>query len=158
CVRGSRLRESYVAMDCLRGPPRPGAERHPANCRNYLAAFAIPFVWVISPQVQERGAHLIIATAPRIADDSVDPKVKNFHWGDLTRGLFEARDRNADNCVLLDRDGFVTEGPGFNVFAVTQGAVATPDRGSLEGVTRLSVGELCQELGIPFSVRAIPAA
>src|SRR5215471_19061611 len=157
CVRRPGLREAYVAMDCLRGTPRPAADRHPANCRNYLAAFAIPFVWVMSPQMQARGAHLIIATPPRIADDSVDPKVKNFHWGDLTRGLFEAQDRGADNCVLLDRDGTVTEGPGFNVFAVTDGSVVTPDRGSLEGITRLSVQELCAELGIPFAIRALPA-
>ncbi len=113
---------------------------------------------MVSPEVQERGAHLIVAKTPRIADDFVDPKVKNFHWGDLTRGLFEAHDQGADNCVLLDREGFVTEGPGFNVFAVTNGAVSTPDRGSLEGITRLSVQELCKELGLPFAIRPLPAA
>ena len=158
CVRRAGLREAYVAMDCLRGTPRPGLPRIPANCRNYLAAFAIPWVWVMSPEMQARGAHLIVATTPRIADDSVDPRVKNFHWGDLTRGLFEAQDRGADNCVLLDRDGFVTEGPGFNVFTVTDGAVATPDRGALEGITQRSVMELCAELGIPLAVRPVPAA
>lgn len=158
CVRRSGLREAYVAMDCLRGRPKPDLPRHPLNCRNYLAAFAIPWVWVVSPEVQERGAHLIVAKTPRIADEFVDPKVKNFHWGDLTRGLFEAHDQGADNCVLLDRDGFVTEGPGFNVFAVTNGAVTTPDRGSLEGITRLSVQELCKELGLPFAIRPLPAA
>jgi branched-chain amino acid aminotransferase len=158
CVRRTGLREAYVAMDCLRGRPKPDLPRHPINCRNYIAAFAIPWVWVMPTDMQERGAHLIIAKTPRIADASVDPKVKNFHWGDLTRGLFEAYDQGADNCVLLDRDGFVTEGPGYNVFAVTGGAVVTSDRGSLEGVTRLSVGELCAELGMPFAVRPIPAA
>src|SRR6266404_842354 len=158
CFRRSGLREAYVAMDCLRGVPKPGLPRHPINCRNYLAAFAIPWVWVVSPEVQARGAHLIVAKTPRIADESVDPKVKNFHWGDLTRGLFEAADQGADNCVLLDRDGFVTEGPGFNVFAVTGGAVVSPDRGALEGITRLSVIELCDELGIPCAVRPLPAA
>jgi branched-chain amino acid aminotransferase len=158
CVRRSGLREAYVAMDCLRGRPKPDLPRHPANCRNYLAAFAIPWVWVVSPEVQQRGAHLIIAKTPRIADESVDPKVKNFHWGDLTRGLFEAYDKGADNCVLLDRDGFVTEGPGYNVFTVTDGAVATSDRGSLEGITRLSVQELCGGLGIDFAIRPLPAS
>jgi branched-chain amino acid aminotransferase len=158
CVRRSGLREAYVAMDCLRGGPKPGLPRHPVNCRNYIAAFAIPWVWVMSQEMQARGAHLIVAKTPRIADDSVDPTVKNFHWGDLTRGLFEAHDRGADNCVLLDRDGFVTEGPGFNVFAVTNGAVATPDRGALEGITRLSVVELCADLGIPCAVRPLTAA
>jgi branched-subunit amino acid aminotransferase/4-amino-4-deoxychorismate lyase len=157
CVRRSGLREAYVAMDCLRGSLKPGLPRHPVNCRNYLAAFAIPWVWVMPPEIQERGAHLIVAKTPRIPDASVDPKVKNFHWGDLTRGLFEAYDRGADNCVLLDRDGFVTEGPGYNVFTVTDGNVATPDRGALEGITRLSVQEICAELGLNFAVRPLPA-
>ncbi len=158
CVRRTGLREAYVAMDCLRGRPKPDLPRHPANCRNYLAAFAIPWVWVMSEEVQARGAHLIVAKTPRIADESVDPRVKNFHWGDLTRGLFEAADRGADNCVLLDRDGFVTEGPGFNVFAVTDGAVVTSNHGALEGITRLSVQELCGDLGMPFEIRPLPAA
>lgn len=156
CVRRSGLREAYVAMDCLRGRPKPDLPRHPLNCRNYIAAFAIPWVWVMSEEMQARGAHLIVAKTPRIADESVDPTVKNFHWGDLTRGLFEASDQGADNCVLTDGKGFVTEGPGFNVFAVTNGAVATSDHGALEGITRLSVQELCRDLGMPFAIRPLP--
>ncbi len=158
CVRRTGLREAYVAMDCLRGVPKPGLPRHPANCRNYLAAFAMPWVWVMPPEVQARGAHLITAKTPRIADDSVDPRVKNFHWGDLTRGLFEALDQGVDTCILLDREGFVTEGPGFNVFAVSDRSVVTPDRGALEGITRLSVIELCDELDIDCAIRPLPAA
>ena len=158
CVRRTGLKEAYVSMECLRGMPKPGLRRHPANCRNYIVAFAIPWVWVFTPEVQERGAHLIVAKTPRIAEESVDPKVKNFHWGDFTRGLFEALDQGADNCILPDQHGFVTEGPGFNVFSVTNGAVATSDHGALEGITRLSVQELCQELGIPFAIRKLPVA
>lgn len=75
--------------------------------------------------------------------------MKNYHWGDLVQALFEAEAAGADNAVLLDRDGHVTEGPGFNVFAVRDGAVYTPDRGALEGVTRLTVIEICRELGLP---------
>jgi branched-chain amino acid aminotransferase len=157
CVRRSGLREAYVAMDCLRGKLIPGKPRHPLNCRNYLVIYAAPWVWVISPEVQARGAHLIVAKTPRIPEASVDPKVKNFHWGDLTRGLFEAHDRGADTCVLLDQEGYVTEGPGFNVFAVIDGAVVTPDRGALEGITRLSVMELCETFGIKSAIRPITA-
>ncbi|GBQ33178.1 branched-chain amino acid--2-keto-4-methylthiobutyrate aminotransferase [Gluconacetobacter azotocaptans] len=157
CVRLSGLRNAYVAMDCLRGRPLPGQRFHPASCRNYIAAFAIPWVWVISPEVQARGAHLIIASPLRIPDRSVDPTVKNFHWGDLTQGLFEAGDRGADTCVLLDADGHVTEGAGFNVFAVIGGAVVTPDRGALEGITRASVAELCGDLGLEYCERPVTA-
>ncbi|WP_284946402.1 aminotransferase class IV [Acidisoma cladoniae] len=157
-VRLSGLREAYVAMDCLRGRPKPGLKPHPANCRNRLTAYAIPWVWVVSPEVQARGAHLIVAQTPRIPEESIDPRVKNFHWGDLTRALFEAHDAGADNAVLLDAAGLVTEGPGFNVFAVRNGTVITPDRGGLEGITRRSVIELCDELGLPCEVRPLPVA
>jgi branched-chain amino acid aminotransferase len=155
CVRRSGLRSAYVAMDCLRGRPQANLPRHPANCRNYLATFAIPWVWVISEEVQARGAHLIVAEAKRIPAESLDPRVKNFHWADLTRGSFEALDRGADTCVLLDSNGFVTEGPGFNVFAVINDTVVTPDRGVLEGITRLSVMELCGDLGLACEVRPL---
>lgn len=153
CVRLAQLRDAYVGMDCLRGRPQSGMPSHPAYARNYIIVFARPFVWLIPPEVQARGAHLIVAEVPRIRDDSVDPKIKNFHWGDLTRALFEAHDRGADGAVLLDHDGFVTEGPGYNVFAVMRGTVVVSDHGALEGITRRTVLELCAELGIDCEVR-----
>ena len=158
CVALTGLREAYVAMDCLRGRPAPGTVYHPVNARNYIAAFAIPWVWVVSPAVQERGAHLVIAETLRIPADAVDPTAKNFHWADLTRGQFEAHDRGADFCLLLDRDGDVTEGPGFNVFFVIAGRVVTPDAGVLEGITRRSVFELCDGMGLPCEARRVSAA
>jgi branched-chain amino acid aminotransferase len=157
CVAQSGLKNAYVAMDCLRGRPAPGMPYHPAHARNYIAAFAIPWVWVMSPEVQKRGGHLIIAETLRIPADSVDPTAKNFHWADLTRGQFEALDREADFALLLDNDGNVTEGPGFNVFFVIDGVVLTPDAGVLEGITRKSVIEICADLGIPAKVGKVSA-
>ena len=144
-------------MDCLRGRPKPGTPYHPAYARNYIAAFAIPWVWVMSPEVQERGGHLVIAQTLRIPPGSVDPTAKNFHWADLTRGQFEALNRGADFALLLDSDGNVTEGPGFNVFMVIDGVVVTPDAGVLEGITRRSVGEICEQLGIPHEIWKVSA-
>jgi branched-chain amino acid aminotransferase len=155
CVRLSGLRDAYVAVDCLRGRPPPGVAYHPVNSRNYLAAYAIPWIWLLQEDVRARGAHMIVATTPRISERSVDPRVKNFHWSDLTRGLFEAHDAGADTCVLLDEAGLVTEGPGFNVFAITGTTVITPDRGVLEGITRQSVQDLCDDLGLGYEARAV---
>jgi branched-chain amino acid aminotransferase len=75
--------------------------------------------------------------------------VKNFHWMDLTRGLFEAYDRGADAVVLTDQHGQVTEGPGFNLFIVSGGQLATPGAGVLDGITRRTVLDLCRETGLP---------
>ena len=158
CVALSGLRDAYVAVDCLRGRPPRDKPYHPAYARNYLAAFAVPWISLLPPEIMARGAHLIVAATVRIPPRSVDPRAKNFHWADLTRGQFEAHDRDADFCVLLDYDGNVTEGAGFNVFAVSNGRIATPDSGVLEGITRRSVIELCQELGVPVDVRPVPVA
>jgi branched-chain amino acid aminotransferase len=51
--------------------------------------------------------------------------------------------------VILDFNGNVAEGPGFNVFAVKAGRVKTPALGVLPGITRRTVFDLCAELNIP---------
>ena len=152
------LQDAYVSMATLRGRPRVAGSRRPQDCENHLVAFAVPWVDVIPQAVQDRGAKLWIADIPRVADASVDPTVKNYQWSDLTSGLFEAHDNGHDTAVLCDADGFVTEGPGFNIFVVKDGVVSTPDRGSLHGITRATVLDLCQALRIPSSVAAIPRA
>ena len=152
CVRRTGLRESYVAMITTRGVPAPGMPRKPGLLTNKFFAYALPWIDVIAKDVQERGAHLVIAKTQRIATEAVDPTIKNYHWGDLIRAQFEADDRGADTAVLLDADGFVTEGPGFNVFAVLDGTVVSPDKGALEGITRKSVFELCEELGVAVEI------
>ena len=158
CVGLSGLADSYVAMVALRGRPRIAGSRRPADCANHFIAYAIPWIDVIPPDVQARGAHLWIASVPRVPDASVDPTVKNYQWSDLTTGLMEAHDHGYDTAILCDADGFVTEGPGFNVFIVRDGRVLTPDRGSLHGVTRASVLELCAAMGIEAAVAPIPRA
>jgi branched-chain amino acid aminotransferase len=157
-VRLSGLREAYVAFDCMRGRPAPDQRYHPVNARSYIAAFAIPYVWQMKPDVIARGAHMIIAKTPRIPDACLDARIKNFHWADMTAAMFEAEEKGADNPILLDLDGNVTEGPGYNVFGVRNGRVFTPDRNVLHGISRLSVIDLCRELGIPCEERTVPLA
>ncbi|WP_342361240.1 aminotransferase class IV [Terrarubrum flagellatum] len=158
CVALSGLADAYVAMVALRGRPRVYGSRRPADCDNHLVCYAIPWIDVIPKDVQERGAHLFIGSTPRVPDASVDPTVKNYQWSDLTSGLFEAHDNGFDTAALCDAEGFVTEGPGFNIFVVKDGKVITPDRGSLEGITRKSVIELCAMMGIEASVAPVPRA
>jgi branched-chain amino acid aminotransferase len=158
CVALSGLSDAYVAMVALRGRPRIAGSRRPQDCDNHLIAYALSWIDVIPRDVQERGAHLWIASTPRVADASVDPTVKNYQWSDLTSGLFEAHDHGYDTAILCDAQGFVTEGPGFNIFLVKDGRVLTPDRGSLHGITRKSVLELCAAMGIEAAVAPIPRA
>lgn len=156
CVRRSGLRDAYVQMTCTRGVP-PRGTRDPRLCQNRFYAFAQPFVWIANEEQRRDGLKMVISSVQRIQPEAVDPRIKNFHWLDLTGGIFEAYDRDAVVAVLIDREGNITEGAGFNVFAVRDGVLATPDRGVFEGMTRRTVIELAREAGIACEIRPVSA-
>lgn len=158
CVGLAGLADAYVAMVASRGRPRIAGSRRPADCENHLIAYALPWIDVIPPEVQERGAHLWIGSTPRVPDASVDPTIKNYQWSDLTSGLLEAHEHGYDTAILCDSAGYVTEGAGFNIFAVIDGRVVTPDRGSLHGITRRSVLEMCEAMQIEAAVVPVTRA
>ncbi len=156
-VAKSGNRDAYCSMSASRGVPLIPGTRDPRRCGNHLYAWCVPYIHVVRPEIIERGAKLWIAkTVKRIPEDSVNPRAKNYHWGDLTAGLFEAFDEGYDTVVLLDHQGNVTEGPGFNVFCVSGGKVITSDHGVLHGVTRKTVLDMCRESGIPTETRPLP--
>jgi len=155
CVRASGLQDSYVAMVCTRGVPPRGA-RDPRLAVNRFYAYALPFVWIAPPEKQRAGIDLHVSQRQRIAAESVDPTVKNYHWLDLVQALFDAYDHGRDTTCVVDAHGNVTEGPGFNLFMVRDGAVRTPDRGVLEGISRRTVIELCGRLDIPVLEAPVP--
>jgi branched-chain amino acid aminotransferase len=62
----------------------------------------------------------------------------------------EALDDGYDEAMLLDANGFVSEGSGENLFVVKDGVVYTPDlsAGALNGITRNTVMHICKDLGL----------
>lgn len=156
CVQLSGLHAAYVEMICTRGQP-PWGSRDPRQAVNRFYAFAVPYVWLANEQQRASGLHLMISDVRRIPADSVDPRAKNYHWNDLTMGLFGALDAGADTVVLVDAAGNVVEGPGFNVFCVKDGVLATPETGMLEGITRRTVLEMAQSMQLPAQVRSVAA-
>ncbi|HAF73827.1 MAG TPA: hypothetical protein DCG21_01140, partial [Gammaproteobacteria bacterium] len=54
-------------------------------------------------------------------------------------GLTEAREAGADDCVMLNRDGFVTEAANSNVWFLIRGRLVTPGSGNLKGLTKKHV-------------------
>ena len=64
----------------------------------------------------------------------------------------EAKLSGFDEAILLDVNGYVSEGSGENIFVVKKGVVSTPPLASsiLAGITRDTVMQLCREEGIPL--------
>jgi len=143
-VSRSKLKHAYVSFVASRGQPANVGSRNPRDCVNHFYAWCVPFVWVFTEDVVRRGAHIYVPDdIQRISTSAVDPTAKNYHWGDFTQGLITAKDTGYDNTVLLDEQGHITEGPGFNVFMIKDGKVRTPKHGVLEGITRKVAMELC---------------
>ena len=70
--------------------------------------------------------------------------------------LQEALSGGADEALMLDTEGYVTEGTGENIFVVRNGVVYTPDLSSaLEGITRDTVIRLIDEAGLDLVEKRI---
>jgi branched-chain amino acid aminotransferase len=73
------------------------------------------------------------------------------------RAVQEAQRKGYDEALLLNSRGEVSEGSGENLFLVRDGAIVTNDRDAsiLMGVTRASILEIANDLGIPTHVSTI---
>lgn len=157
CVGLSGHKSAYVEMICTRGSS-PTFSRDPRHAENRFIAFAVPFGSVANKEQLERGLHVAISETVRIPPKSVDPEIKNYHWLDLVKGLFDAYEMGAETALILDTNGHIAEGPGFNVFLVKDGSLRTPAFGVLPGITRRTVFDLCAEVGLSATAADISRA
>ena len=69
----------------------------------------------------------------------------------------EATDEGYDEALLLDPQGFASEGAGENLCVVRKGVVYTPDSsaGALNGITRNTVFAICKDLGLEVKEKPI---
>ena len=156
CIAMSQLRESFVNLTVTRGYGKRKGEKDLTKLTHQVYIYAIPYLWAFPPAEQIFGTTAIVPRHVRRAGrNTVDPTIKNYQWGDLTAASFEAKDRGARTAILLDSDGFVAEGPGFNVCIVKDGVLASPSRNALPGITRKTVFEIADAMGIEATLRDV---
>ena len=85
----------------------------------------------------------------RVNDDYYGQEYKNMSWIDLTLSQRKTP-AGFDTTVLIDVDGHVTEGPGFNVGIIKDGTIYTADKNVLKGITMSVVEDIANENNIPF--------
>ncbi|HQY30671.1 MAG TPA: branched-chain amino acid transaminase [Thermomicrobiales bacterium] len=106
----------------------------------------------------ERGQKAAVSSWVRIPDNAIPSRGKLT--GSYVNSAFikdEAEEKGADEAIVLNTAGKVSEGSGCNLFIVRNGILTTPPITSdiLEGITRRSILALADELGIPTEVREI---
>ena len=97
------------------------------------------------------GANAAITNVLSYSPQALDPKVK--HYSRMNFNLAEVESNQVDPGalpILRDENGNITEGTGYNVLVVTDGAIRTADdRSLLQGVSRGMVYDMAEQLGIP---------
>jgi branched-chain amino acid aminotransferase len=150
-LRKNGLRDAYIRPFIFHGGMLGLAPRI-QGLRVHVAILALE--WrddgaFSSSEAARRGIALRTASFTRPQASSLLAKAKanaNYMSGILARE--EAREHGADDAILLDRDGCVTETSGANVFVVQRGVIYTPPREMvLEGITRDTVFALAGVLG-----------
>jgi branched-chain amino acid aminotransferase len=149
-TRRSELRDAYVQAIATRGlRPSPSA---PSNDPS-LIVYAVPYVWMAPPEKIKTGISVIVPSIRNWSPRTVDPKIKNFNRMHSHMARLEADRSGADDVVMADEHGYLTESRGANVFVVRNGTLYTPTSGILEGITRQTVFEIADELDIPAAER-----
>jgi branched-chain amino acid aminotransferase len=122
----------------LDGPPTVCVSVKPVNFSSFAKYY-------------NQGTHGVIVKTRSYSSESMEPKVKHHSRLNFNLAELEARDVDPDgHPVLLDQNGNVTEGIGYNVFLVKDGVLKTPtDRSILQGVSRGVIMEVAERLGIP---------
>lgn len=154
CVQRAGLQDSYVKMQITRGVPEPGVI-DPRALRAQVVIYAIPYVWIWGEDKCRHGVDLHLSKVERVSSNAIDQRYKNYNRADLVQARLDAFDQGCDDAVLCGVDGYLTEGPGFNIFIVKDGKVASPDHNVLEGLTRRAVIELCEAESIEVGYRQI---
>jgi branched-chain amino acid aminotransferase len=149
-TRRSGLRNAYVQAIATRGRrPSPSMPSHEPT----LIVYAIPYLSLWPEEKAESGISLVIPSVRQWPAAVMDAKVKNFNRMHTHLAKMEADLAGADDVVLLDDRGLLTESRGANVFLIRGGTLYTPQAGILEGITRETVVEIAAELGIPATER-----
>ena len=100
-----------------------------------------------NPNFYRNGMSLAIPGLRRNAVNTLDPNIKGGNYLNNILGLAEARAMGADECLMLDADGWVTECSNSNAWFVLEGKLVTPATGNLLGLTRKSLVALLDAAG-----------
>ena len=123
---------------------------HPQDNPITVVISAWPWGAYLGPEALARGVRCRISSYSRHFPNSALVRAKAV--GNYINSILAKREAvglGYDEAILLDTQGYVTEGSGENLFMVRRGKVRTPQPGSiLEGITRDTIFQLASEEGL----------
>lgn len=140
--------DGYIRLNVTRGS---GLGLDPKGIQPANVMVMVSTLALYGPEKYEIGLTVMTSPYRVIPMDSLDPRIKCI--GRYAANILAKQYANrvgAGDALLLNHQGYVSEGTGNNIFIVRDGLIRTPHPscGILKGITRDRVIELAREDGI----------
>lgn len=154
-VAASEYDDGYLRLVVTRGIGPLGID--PRECKKGRVIIIADQFTMMSQDVSEVGANVIITSTRRLAGDQLDSRIKSLNYLNQIMAKLEANCAGADEGIVLNQAGYVAEGTADNIFIVKDGLLLTPPvtDGALEGITRGLVMGLAASMAITVRERSL---
>jgi len=156
-ISRNNLESCYIRPLAFRGYGQIGV--NPLHCPVHVVIAVWDWGKYLGPEALEQGVHVRVSSWNRGAPNTFPSLAKacgNYLNSQLVK--MEALADGYDEGIVLDVNGYVSEGSGENIFLIKEEGVITPPSSTslLPGITRNSVIVLARELGYKISKQQIP--
>jgi branched-chain amino acid aminotransferase len=150
-IRANKLRDCYVRLIVTRGIGTLGL--NPRSCKKPCVIIIAGKIQVYPPELYARGMDIVTVPTVRNLHSAVNPAIKSLNYLNNILAKIEANNAGVEEAVMLNAEGFVSECTADNLFIINNGALFTPPNyaGALYGITRGTVMELAEQLGVKVS-------
>jgi branched-chain amino acid aminotransferase len=154
-VRQNNLDSAYIRPMCFYGSEGMGLRAD--NLKTHVIVAAWEWGAYLGKENLEKGIRIRTSSYTRHHVNITMCKAKaNGNYMNSMLALQEALSCGYDEAMLLDNEGYVSEGSGENIFIVRDGVLYTPELTSaLEGITRDTIMTLAAEEGLSIREKRI---
>jgi len=142
------MADAYIRLLVTRGIGTLGLD--PYECTDPQVIIITDHIALYPPKYYEQGLELVAVSTVRNHPNALNPRIKSLNYLNNILAKIECIQAGVGEAIMLNKDGYVAECTGDNIFTVRNGALVTPPvhAGILEGITRQVVIELAREAGI----------
>jgi len=146
-LRRNKLNDAYIRLVVTRGVGDLGLD--PRKCPKPSIIIITDAISLHSSEAKEKGITTMISWVRRNSVDATTHEVKSLNYLNSVLAKIEANGNGADEAICLDKNGFISEGVGENLFIVKNCKILTPpsSTGALAGITAQVVVKLAAKLG-----------
>jgi len=147
-VRANKLANAYIRLVVTRGKGDLGLD--PRKCPRPTVFIIASTIKLYPRELYYKGLEVITVPTNRNTVSAIDPQIKSLNYLNNILAKIEANLVEVPEAIMLNKDGYVLECTGDNIFIVRNGVLITPPTylGVLAGITRNTVLELAGKLKI----------